>query len=81
MKKISPIFLLGCVAMLNAAELKLEFDKDGNVQVGGVAVGALPGGFSVKERIFKKAQPEVILAEDFQNENRQSAMGGGCLRR
>ena len=65
--------------MLNAAELKLEFDKDGNVQVGGVAVGALPGGFSVKERIFKKAQPEVILAEDFQNEKRQweTAVFGG----
>ena len=65
--------------MLNAATLKLDFKENGEISVTGVAAGALPGGFSVKERIFRKAQPEVILTEDFQNENRQweAAVFGG----
>ena len=65
--------------MLNAAELKLDFKENGEIHVTGVAAGSLPGGFSVKERIFEKSQAEVILREDFQKDERQweAVMFGG----
>ena len=73
------LMLLGCFAMLNAAELKLDFEENGEIHVAGVAAGSLPGGFSVKERIFEKSQAEVILREDFQKDERQweAVMFGG----
>ena len=64
--------------MLNAAELNWDYD-DGMFSVAGVKAGKLPCGFTVKERIFKKTQPEVILREDFQKEEQQweAVMFGG----
>ena len=64
--------------MLNAAELNWDYD-DGMFSVAGVKAGKLPCGFTVKERIFEKAQAEVILREDFQKEERQweAVMFGG----
>ena len=64
--------------MLNAVELNLDLDNNGNVCLAGIPA-SLPCGFTVKERIFTKAEPEVVLKEDFQNENRQweAAVFGG----
>ena len=65
--------------MLNAAELKLDFKENGEIHVAGMVAGSLPGGFSVKERIFEKSQAEVIMLEDFQKDERQweAVMFGG----
>ncbi|MBR4371960.1 MAG: hypothetical protein IKS92_12990, partial [Victivallales bacterium] len=65
--------------MLNAAELKLDFKENGEIHVAGMAAGTIPGGFSVKERIFEKSQAEVIMLEDFQKDERQweAVMFGG----
>ena len=70
MKKIKPILLiLFCgVWIMEAADLSLDFKGNGEINVVSVAAGKLPGGFTVKERIYKKTQAEVILQEDFQKE-------------
>ena len=72
------LLLLGCLAMLNAVELNLDLDNNGNVCLAGIPA-SLPCGFTVKERIFTKTEPEVVLKEDLQNGTRQweAAVFGG----
>ena len=61
--------LISCAAF-GATELKLDFKESGDFYIAGVEADALPGGFSVKERFFNDAKPNLIFHDEFQDAER-----------
>ncbi|MBQ7650543.1 MAG: hypothetical protein IJS15_06265, partial [Victivallales bacterium] len=58
-------------AAFGATELKLDFRDDGGVYLSDVKAGALPGGFTVKERFFNDVETKLIFRDGFQDGERQ----------
>ena len=68
---IAIVALLICGTAFGVTELKLDFKESGEFYLAGVEAGALPGGFSVKERFFNDVETKLIFRDDFQGDERQ----------